>query len=764
MVLCGVPWYSTEYHNFVSVNSAEFGPTKQARMAASRAGTQLSIPPSRAPKDFSVPKLHDEVVRKGSQVKQIQDILMRTHGVAWKTVNVRGTVVNATAKQFRVEWQVGEERPCTDHGKAFWKPPKNVQPEPVSQPPPQNRRETAGPEHEDGMEEEGGRAGPMREEDEEEALRSDGEIDVNDALNCKMGDKWLQWRVSELGATEDQRAKDGWQDINAKVLWRGPLASKTYFTEEDCLHQMLPLDWLCDREGPLGWTNASLPTNSKPFSEYEFVQCIGIIYGRSLTPSGSMRKMWSKNETGFVPGLNVGERFGLFRARFEEWKRYLKIWPPQENNNPYARITYLIDAFNKHRLENFRAGTDICIDESMSKWIPFFDSMPGGIPNLTKIIRKPVGIGAEIKNIADVTTGVMLRLEFQEGKERMETKKFCAEYPKHVALVLRLTEPWHGKGHVVLGDSYFASVQTTIALLERGTYFMGMLKTASAGFPKAFLQKNAWDAGAKRGDTRTCVTDVVVNGKQKQIYGHAWNEPGTEGVPKKILVISCSSTLPADDHIKHRWELDVESGRGVHITRTVPRTIAIKKYYGGANVIDIHNHLRQHGLALEDSVGTNEWSFRTFCTVLGMCEVDAYKVFCLCNDLEGPPGHAVFVDRLVLQLLTNSFEGGPEETEESIRYRLRVVPDSDDEEDDEGVHKVIKYTDYVQQVTGKRKRDSEGHQTRCKVCPVDPSQGRRPKASWVCVKCSNACEKAFGLCGPGSGRDCIAIHQAKFSK
>ena len=106
---------------------------------------------------------------------------------------------------------------------------------------------------------------------------------------------------------------------------------------------------------------------------------------------------------------------------------------------------------------------------------------------LAKLIRKPVGVGAEYKCMADAWSGIMLFLEYQEAKDRMQLKKWCDQYPKHVALVPRLTEMLHGKVHIVYGDSYFTSVQTVKALLEHGTYYLGMLKTASAGFISCHL-------------------------------------------------------------------------------------------------------------------------------------------------------------------------------------------------------------------------------------------------------------------------------------
>ena len=63
-------------------------------------------------------------------------------------------------------------------------------------------------------------------------------------------------------------------------------------------------------------------------------------------------------------------------------------------------------------------GTEVVVDESMGKWIPFFENTPEGIPHLSKIIRKPEGIGVEYKDVADALTGIMVMLfiEIQEGK------------------------------------------------------------------------------------------------------------------------------------------------------------------------------------------------------------------------------------------------------------------------------------------------------------------------------------------------------------
>ncbi|EKX53240.1 hypothetical protein GUITHDRAFT_100947 [Guillardia theta CCMP2712] len=55
----------------------------------------------------------------------------------------------------------------------------------------------------------------------------------------------------------------------------------------------------------------------------------------------------------------------------------------------------------------------------------------------------------------------------------------------------------------------------------------------------------------------------------------------------------------------------------------------IKSYFNGASVIDVHNHLRQSGLGLEEKVGTHGRLEiqNVLYRILGFIEVDAYKIF-----------------------------------------------------------------------------------------------------------------------------------------
>ena len=55
----------------------------------------------------------------------------------------------------------------------------------------------------------------------------------------------------------------------------------------------------------------------------------------------------------------------------------------------------------------FSPGSKNVIDESMGSGSLFFDKTLKGISKLSKIIRKPEGVGVEYKVLFDANTGIM---------------------------------------------------------------------------------------------------------------------------------------------------------------------------------------------------------------------------------------------------------------------------------------------------------------------------------------------------------------------
>ena len=118
----------------------------------------------------------------------------------------------------------------------------------------------------------------------------------------------------------------------------------------------------------------------------------------------------------------------------------------------------------------------------------------------------------------------------------------------------------------------------------------------------------------------TIRTEKKVYGVSKHIYGHVWNEPGSEGAPKTIIISTWNHSMPVDDHARKRWHFNETTLESETITCTVPRTQMIKSYFEAASAIDVHNHLRQDGLGMENAIGTSKWWFRLMCTILEMIE------------------------------------------------------------------------------------------------------------------------------------------------
>ena len=114
------------------------------------------------------------------------------------------------------------------------------------------------------------------------------------------------------------------------------------------------------------------------------------------------------------------------------------------------------------------------------------------------IERKPDN-GAEIQNLADVASGIMLRLKIVKSAAEEEAITAAAadedddedvvtdEGGKGTRVLSRLVAPWRDSGRLVTGDAYFASVEAAVKLKEMGLHFIGNVKQCSRRFPMEVL-------------------------------------------------------------------------------------------------------------------------------------------------------------------------------------------------------------------------------------------------------------------------------------
>jgi hypothetical protein len=75
-------------------------------------------------------------------------------------------------------------------------------------------------------------------------------------------------------------------------------------------------------------------------------------------------------------------------------------------------------------------------------------------------------------------------MELCEAKEDMAQKDLFSTYGATTSCTLRLTEKFWNTKRVIIGDSWFGSMRTALALMEKGLYCVCCVKQGHAKFPK----------------------------------------------------------------------------------------------------------------------------------------------------------------------------------------------------------------------------------------------------------------------------------------
>ena len=166
----------------------------------------------------------------------------------------------------------------------------------------------------------------------------------------------------------------------------------------------------------------------------------------------------------------------------------------------YYQIRGFVCAFNHRRATLITPGERLLIDECMLWWLGKDGKWTiVGMPHVTKIIRKPRGIGMEMKSLADGITGILLQLEIMEGAAAQALKPH-SQHGQGTAVCLRLTTPWHGQGRCLVGDSAFGSVKSCVQMAAVGFDTWFQVKTAQREYPLAYLRR--WQEDGLQQDPR----------------------------------------------------------------------------------------------------------------------------------------------------------------------------------------------------------------------------------------------------------------------
>ena len=169
-------------------------------------------------------------------------------------------------------------------------------------------------------------------------------------------------------------------------------------------------------------TNDRLVSSEKhEMTRQELLQWIGmcVLIG-GINFRGKRRNLWEGGGTAskYLPSYNL-RATGMSRNRFDDiW--YAVRWSRQPPEQPHGMSSeqyrwMLVDDFvaniNEYRARTFVPGGHLEADESMIRWYGVGGSfVDAGIPHYAAIERKPDN-GAEIQNLADVLSGIMLQLK-----------------------------------------------------------------------------------------------------------------------------------------------------------------------------------------------------------------------------------------------------------------------------------------------------------------------------------------------------------------
>jgi hypothetical protein len=361
---------------------------------------------------------------------------------------------------------------------------------------------------------------------------------------------------------------------------------------------------------------------------------LGVILLMSTVPLGDYKRYWNceEKQDGMIRVTTppaFGSRLGIPRVKYEHFITHFQYgdWTDEEvTEDPWRAISTLVSGFNETREKHVNPGDYICVDESMSVWTGSENKYRGhGHPSVIKIPAKPVGVGTEIKASACGESGVLLRIEPNQGKSWSESllRDMTLTHPgltnKSSACTLRLVQPWFSSGRIVCGDSWFASVETAVFLRKNGLHFTGLVKGSSKYFPKKYLNNFNHPT---RGDTAT----LTATKDGVPLIAHSWSDRKL-----KCFVSTCGTTLPGEPAWKRRYHRLAFIGRhssGADEIRykAVPRTKLIEKYFACSSAVDIHNHNRQGSIALED-LDTKKWWWRLSLTILGMIVTDCFLAY-----------------------------------------------------------------------------------------------------------------------------------------
>ena len=211
-----------------------------------------------------------------------------------------------------------------------------------------------------------------------------------------------------------------------------------------------------------------------------------------------------------------------------------------------------------------------------------------------------------------------------------------------------LVKPWANSDRLVVADSYFASVTTAIYLKKVGLRFIGVVKTATKGYPMQYLS-NVPLLGGKGDQKGLLSTDTESNTK---LLAFVWVDRD-----RRYFIATAGSLSKGKPIQRIKWtqvDKDTPNAEPARVGIEIAQPEAAEMYYSACGKIDQHNQHRQASLMLETKLKTLNWNMRLNLTVFGMCVVDSFLL------MQGTQGDWMeqrsFYEQLAEELIENTYD------------------------------------------------------------------------------------------------------------
>ena len=509
-------------------------------------------------------------------------------------------------------------------------------------------------------------------------------------------------------------------------------------------------------------TNRKLRTaNYLETSKGEIVKFFGIIILSTRFVFGRRRDLWkAKSASRLIDPPNFGCRTGMVRDRFDHLWSCIRFSDQtderEEGMTSMAHRWMLVDdfvtAFNEYRASNYSPSDRICVDESISRWYGLGGHWINcGLPNYVATDRKPEN-GCEIQDACDGRSKVMIQLKLVKGAA--DNAQLESEDPSglHGTRVMKqLVRPWANSGRVVAADSYFASVPCALALKNMGLRFIGVVKTATKGYPQQYLSTVELPA---KGDYKGVLNIDPMTGYT--LLAFVWVDR-----ERRYFISNCCSLAQGSPYSRIRWRQVDHVGTQIEPDRlqiTIPQPKCAEEYYSSCAMVDRHNRSRQQVLDIEKKLGTQRWDMRVNLSILSIIIVDTW---CVVKGILGDryePNESEFYTKLAEEMIDNSLDTAQTTRSRTSHIVFATGPQSKLDTTDGRVSSGIG----VHLTPTKKRRCMNGKQTNylqqnwCSDC-----MGDKPfKTTYVCSECRDVDGKIKNLafCHSKTGRLCFRRH------